>query len=67
MDTATLLWGTLFGSIGLGFLIYGKKQKKVVPLVTGLALIGFPYVVTTTVAMVGIGAALMAVPYFVRL
>ena len=67
MNEAWLLWGLLFGSIGLGFFIYGKNQKAVVPLVCGLALMGFPYFVSNTLLLVAIGIALMAVPYFLRL
>jgi hypothetical protein len=33
----------LFGSIGAGFFIYGRKQKAVVPLCVGVALCVFPY------------------------
>jgi hypothetical protein len=67
MHTASLLWGLLFGSIGLGFLIYGRKQRAVVPLVCGLALMVFPYFVANTILLVVIGVALMAIPYFLRL
>jgi hypothetical protein len=64
---AQLLWGLLFGSIGLGFFIYGKKQRAVVPLVCGLALMVFPYFVSNALLLVGIGLALAAIPYFLRL
>jgi hypothetical protein len=67
LDTSSLLWGLLFGSIGLGFLIYGRKQKAVVPLVCGLALMIFPYFVSSTILLITIGIVLIAVPYFVRL
>ena len=67
MNEAWLLWGLLFGSIGLGFFLYGKKQRAVVPLVCGLALMVFPYFVSNTVLLVAIGALLIAVPYFVRI
>lgn len=67
MSTSTLLWGVLFGSIGLGFFVYGRKQRAIVPLVCGLALMVFPYFVSGTVLLVVIGVALMAVPYFVRM
>ena len=66
MDQATLLWGTLFGGIGIGYFMYGKKQKKPIPLCCGLALMGFPYVVTGTYALVGVGVLLMAVPFVVK-
>ena len=64
---AWLLWGVIFGSIGLGFFLYGKKQGAVVPLAVGLALMVYPYFVTNTLLIVGIGVALTAVPYFVRI
>jgi len=67
MNTASLLWGLLFGSIGMGFFIYGKKQQAIVPLVCGLALMVFPYFIPNTLALVAIGGALMAFPYFFRL
>ena len=64
--TAVLLWGLLFGSIGLGYFIYGKKQRAVVPLVCGLGLMVFPYFVPNTMLLVGVGAMLIAIPYFLR-
>ena len=62
-----LLWGLLFGSIGLGYFIYGRKQSAVVPLVCGLALIVFPYFVSNMMLLVGIGVVLIAIPYFLRM
>ncbi len=66
MNESLLLWGLLYGSIGLGFFMYGRKQKAVVPLICGLALMIFPYFVANTILLVAIGAVLIAVPYFVR-
>jgi hypothetical protein len=62
-----LLWGLLFGSIGLGFFIYGKKQRVVVPLVCGLALMVYPYFVSNVTLLVGVGVVLIVIPYFLRL
>ena len=67
MDTSSLLWGLLFGSIGLGFFIYGRRQKTVVPLVCGVVLMVFPYFVSSTILLVILGLALIAIPYFVRM
>lgn len=67
MSEPWLLWGLLFGSIGLGFFLYGKKQGKVVPLICGLGLMIYPFFVSGTWALVAIGAVLVAVPWFVRL
>ncbi|TXH72141.1 hypothetical protein [Thiobacillus sp.] len=67
MSMSSILWGLLFGSIGLGFFLYGKKQQAIVPLFCGLALMVFPYFVSNTFLLVAIGAVLTALPYFVRI
>ena len=65
---AWLFWGLIFGSIGFGYFLYGKKQGRAVPLVCGIALMVYPYFVgSSAFAMIGIGVVLIAIPYFVRL
>jgi hypothetical protein len=66
-STAMLLWGVLFGSIGFGFFLYGKKQKTVVPLITGIALCVVPYFIANVYALVIVGVILIAIPFFVRI
>ena len=66
-DTSQLVWGMLFGAIGLGYFLYGKKQRAPVPLAAGIALFIFPYFISNVYALVIVGAAIVAVPYFVRL
>ena len=67
MGMATLLWGVVFGAIGSGFFIYGKRQGSLVPLVCGIALMVFPYFIANAWGTFAVGALLMAIPYFVRL
>lgn len=67
MNGSWILWGLLFGAIGFGFFVYGKKQKAIVPLVCGLALMIFPYFVSSTLLLVVVGTVLIAAPYFVRI
>ena len=62
-----IIWGILFGSIGLGFVTYGRRQKAVVPLVTGIALFIFPYFMPDVYMLLITGALLIALPYFVRI
>jgi hypothetical protein len=64
--TALLMWGMLFGAIGFGFFLYGRKQKAVVPLITGIALCVVPYFIANVYVLVGVGVVLVAIPYFVR-
>lgn len=67
MDTASLLWGLVFGSIGFAYVMYGKKQRSIVPAVAGALLMVIPYVFDAPLLLVAAGIALMAIPYFVRL
>ena len=67
LSQSWLLWGLLFGSFGFGFFVYGKKQRAVVPLVCGLALMIFPYFVSNTILLVAIRIMLIVAPYFVRI
>ncbi len=67
MNSATLLWGLLFSSMGMGFFIYGKKQTRAVPLVCGIVLMVYPYFVPSAIWLVVIGVVLCAIPYFVRI
>lgn len=50
---ASLIWGT----IGTGYALYGKKQGASVPLAGGLALIGCSYFITSALllSLVSIG------------
>lgn len=67
MNTSTLLLGLVFSSIGLGFFIYGRKQKVAMPLICGIALMVYPYFVSSNALLIAIGAVLIAIPYFVRI
>ena len=66
MSESSLLWGLLFSSVGVGFFLYGKRQRSIVPLVCGLVLVIYPYFIANAIATVAIGIALMSIPYFFR-
>ena len=62
MDTTTLLLGVLLSSIGLGFMIYGRRQRSISPFLCGLGLMLIPYVIDDTRLLMVAGFALTAVP-----
>jgi len=64
--SSSIMWGILFGSIGMGYFVYGKKQQQWVALCSGIALCIFPYVVSNVFLMIVTGIVLMALPYFLR-
>jgi len=65
--SSQLIWGVLFGAIGIGFFSYGRKQRALVPLFTGVALFVFPYFVPSVTVLLIVGIALVALPYFVKI
>ena len=68
MDMGTILMlSILFGSIGAGYFLYGKKQRQVVPLLRGIALCVYPYFLSNGSAIAAVGLILTAVPWFIRL
>ena len=46
MDSTSLLSAVVFGAVGTGYALYGKKQSRVLFLVSGLALMVLPMVLT---------------------
>lgn len=55
------LWASLvWGAVGSGFLIYGKRQGAMVPLFGGLAMIGASYFCETALSMSVVGLVLVA-------
>jgi hypothetical protein len=67
MNESSLLWGVVFGSVGLGYFVYGKKQRAIVPLFCGVALMVVPYFISGAWLLVLVGAAIAAIPYFVKM
>jgi len=66
MDSTLLLWNIIFSSVGLGFFVYGKKERAPVPLFCGVALMAYPYIVGSVLMMIVIGVILSVIPYFIR-
>ena len=66
MDTTTLFTGLLFGSIGMGYLVYGKKQQKGVSFLSGLCLCVIPYFTSNLLLLAAVGLLLIALPFIVK-
>jgi hypothetical protein len=58
LDASYLLVSMLWSSIGVGYWIYGKKQRTAPPLVGGVALIAISWLISSafwmSVAAIGI-------------
>jgi len=64
--SAMMLAAVVFGSVGFAYFVYGKRQQAPFPLITGLALCIFPYFVSNTYLMIGLGLGLSALPWLMR-
>ena len=56
----------IFGAIGFVAFMYGKKNSSWRPMVLGLVLMLYPYVVSSTAALYVVGIILTALLYFWR-
>ena len=65
IDTSSLLAGMVISAVGAGYILYGRKQKKYVWLACGIGMIIIPMAISDNLTLIGIGAALMVIPYFV--
>ena len=64
--TELLFYGLIFGSIGTGFFIYGRKQRSPVPLVCGLILFAIPYFISNASILAFTGVVLVALPFLFK-
>jgi len=68
MDSAASLFlSVILGAVGMGFFIYGTRQKAVVPFLCGLGLMGLPYFISNMLLLVMVGLLLTALPFIIRM
>jgi hypothetical protein len=64
ISSGTLFASLLWGSIGVGMCIYGKKQQSPPALIGGIAMIAVSYLVADPLWMSVASAAIIAGVYF---
>jgi heme/copper-type cytochrome/quinol oxidase subunit 2 len=62
-DTKFLFASLLWGSIGVGYFIYGKKQRELMPMLGGVAMVAVSYLVNSALLMSLISIVLMVTVY----
>lgn len=63
LNTSYLFASLLWGSVGGGYWIYGKKQREMVPMVGGVAIIGVSFFVSSWLWMTLLCVGLMLAIY----
>ena len=64
-ESTSLILALIFGSIGLGYFVYGKKISNIVFRYTGIALMVYPYFVENKWAVLATGIVLIFIPKFI--
>ena len=58
--------GIVTGAFGLGYFVYGKKQSRIVFMLTGIALMGYSYFFSTIIMLIIIGVILLVLPFVLK-
>jgi len=64
MDGNSLFASFFFSLIGMAVFVYGRRQRLATPTIIGFALMGYPYFVSDTRVLLGVGMGLLAALYF---
>lgn len=67
MNFSRLFLGVFFGSFGLAYFIYGRKQQAIVPLLCGIVLMAFPYFVSNMIIFTLLGIVLIGLPFVYKI
>jgi hypothetical protein len=62
-DPTLLMLSLIPSGVGFVLFVYGKKSDRWPQLVTGIALMAYPYFTGTVVSMLSVGALLAAALY----
>jgi hypothetical protein len=60
-----LFFGIVAGAIGVAYLVYGRRQTKLVPVIAGVMLCIYPYFVESWLWLGVVGALLLAAPFVI--
>ena len=63
IDPTYLMLSLLFGFLGMGLAMYGKKAQRMPHLAAGVALMACPYFITNIIAMTSVCIIVAIVPW----
>ncbi len=66
LEPGALILGLVAGSIGVGYFVYGRRQRKPMFLVAGIALCVMPYLVTGVGWCIAACVVATLLPHLVR-
>ena len=65
MTATSLFFGVVTGAFGFAYIVYGRRQTKLVPVIAGVLLCAYSYFIDSWVWLCIIGALLLAAPFVI--
>lgn len=65
-SSIVLFEGLFFSALGLGYIVYGRKQLNAAAWLGGMGLCALPFFTTDSWTLLGIGLACAALPFVFR-
>lgn len=66
IDSNTLVIWVLAWAFGTGYFIYGKNQRKAIPMLSGAALCIYPYFTDNLWILCWVGIGLIILPFIIK-
>ncbi|GAA5784823.1 hypothetical protein GCM10007860_17480 [Chitiniphilus shinanonensis] len=61
----SLFLGLMLNALGMAYFWFGRRQRRAMPLLSGLGLMVLPYLVSGLAWTLGLGALLAGLPFWV--
>ena len=62
---SNLFIGMIISTVGVGYVMYGRRQTKFAPVIAGVVLCIYPYFVDDWVWLIVIGVPLVVAPFLI--
>jgi hypothetical protein len=62
---SNLFIGMIISTVGVGYVMYGRRQTKFAPVIAGVALCVYPYFIDDWVWLTVIGVPLLVAPFLI--
>jgi hypothetical protein len=66
VNPTTLIIGIIAGCFGLAYFVFGKRQAKVIPLLSGMGLCVIPYFIENVAILILVCLALIIAPFVIK-
>jgi hypothetical protein len=64
MTSSYILWNIFLSLVGAGYIIYGKKVQKAVPIIGGILLLVLPYFTSNSMVYMLVVLVVIGFSYF---